>query len=147
MKKLLEIIFLVLLFTPYCFAEIMQDASLSDLIFPIPQIFNKCQKNIYVSPELNIIKPILKVNAPAGYGLDDRFSNASDKFTNFSFPCGGGNVEACKYVKEIILESGIEVDLKIGNLGDNEHFREYSKSGKLINAYNALILASKSKRK
>ena len=54
---------------------------------------------------------------------------------------------SAKKVKEIILESGIEVDLKIGNLGDNEHFREYSKSGKLINAYNALILASKSKRK
>ena len=33
---------------------------------------------------------------------------------------------SAKKVKEIILESGIEVDLKIGNLGDNEHFREYS---------------------
>ena len=46
-------------------------------------------------------------------------------------------------VKEIILESGIEVDLNIGNLGDNKKFKEYSKSGKLVNAYNALILASK----
>ena len=50
-------------------------------------------------------------------------------------------------VKEIILESGVDIDLKIGNLGDNKHFREYSKSGKLVNAFNALILASKSKRK
>ena len=54
---------------------------------------------------------------------------------------------SAKKVKEIILESGIEVDLKIENLGEKKHFREYSKSGKLVNAYNALILASKSKRK
>ena len=54
---------------------------------------------------------------------------------------------SAKKVKEIILKSGIDIDLKIGNLGSNKHFREYSKSGKLINAYNALILASKSKRK
>ena len=54
---------------------------------------------------------------------------------------------SAKKVKEIILESGIDIDLKIGNLGGNKHFREYSKSGKLINAYNALILASRSKRK
>ena len=54
---------------------------------------------------------------------------------------------SAKKVKEIILESGVDVDLKIENLGDNKHFREYSKTGKLVNAYNALILASKSKRK
>ena len=53
---------------------------------------------------------------------------------------------SAKKVKEIILESGIEIDLNIGNLGDNKNFKEYSKSGKLVNAYNALILASKSKR-
>jgi subtilisin family serine protease len=54
---------------------------------------------------------------------------------------------SAKKVKEIIMESGIDIDLKIENLGDNKHFREYSKSGKLVNAYNALILASRSKRK
>ena len=54
---------------------------------------------------------------------------------------------SAKKVKEIILESGIDIDIKIGNLGGNKHFREYSKSGKLVNAYNALILASRSKRK
>ena len=54
---------------------------------------------------------------------------------------------SAKKVKEIILESGIDIDLNIENLGDNKHFREYSKSGKLVNAYNALILASRSKRK
>ena len=54
---------------------------------------------------------------------------------------------SAKKVKEIILESGIDIDLNIENLGDNKHFKEYSKSGKLVNAYNALILASRSKRK
>ncbi len=54
---------------------------------------------------------------------------------------------SAKKVKEIILESGVDIDIKIGNLGGNKHFREYSKSGKLVNAYNALILASRSKRK
>jgi subtilisin family serine protease len=54
---------------------------------------------------------------------------------------------SAKKVKEIILESGIDIDIEIGNLGGNKHFREYSKSGKLVNAYNALILASRSKRK
>tara|TARA_A100001234_G_scaffold175785_1_gene157443 strand:+ start:72 stop:1643 length:1572 start_codon:yes stop_codon:yes gene_type:complete len=54
---------------------------------------------------------------------------------------------SAKKVKEIILESGIDIDLEIGNLGDKKNFNEYSKSGKLINAYNALILASRSRRK
>ena len=54
---------------------------------------------------------------------------------------------SAKKVKEIILESGIDVDLKIENLAEKKHFKEYSKSGKLVNAYNALILASRSKRK
>jgi len=54
---------------------------------------------------------------------------------------------SAKKVKEIILDSGIDIELKIENLGEKKHFREYSKSGKLVNAYNALILASKSKRK
>ena len=54
---------------------------------------------------------------------------------------------SAKKVKEIILESGIDIDLKIENLGEKKHFKDYSKSGKLVNAYNALILASKSKKK
>ena len=54
---------------------------------------------------------------------------------------------SAKKVKEIILESGIDIDLKIENLGEKKHFKDYSKSGKLVNAYNALILASRSKKK
>ncbi|MBT3282511.1 S8 family peptidase [Flavobacteriaceae bacterium] len=51
-------------------------------------------------------------------------------------------------LKEIILESGIEVNLnvKVSEKG-NIPFKSISKTGKLVNAYNALILASRSKRK
>ena len=59
---------------------------------------------MYISPDINYVKPILKVEAPSGYGLDDRFDNALSKFEDFSFPCSGGNIEACKNVKRVILE-------------------------------------------
>ena len=51
-------------------------------------------------------------------------------------------------LKEIILESGIEVNLnvKVSDKG-NIPFKSISKTGKIVNAYNALILASRSKRK
>ena len=51
-------------------------------------------------------------------------------------------------LKEIILESGIQVNLnvKVSDKG-NIPFKSISKTGKIVNAYNALILASRSKRK
>lgn len=48
-------------------------------------------------------------------------------------------------VKQIILESGISLDLKVqvgGPEGEEKSFSEISKSGKIANLYNALILAS-----
>ena len=59
---------------------------------------------MYISPDINYIKPVLKVEAPSGYGLDNRFDHAKSKFEDFSFPCSGGNVEACQNVKRVILE-------------------------------------------
>ena len=75
-----------------------------EIIFPIPKNLEKCITQMYIDPQMNLVKPILKVEAPKGYGLDDRFDNALDKFSNFSRPCGGGNREACENVKRIILE-------------------------------------------
>ena len=75
-----------------------------EVIFPIPKNLEKCITKMYIDPMMNIVKPILKVEAPVGYGLDDRFDNALDKFSNFSRPCSGGNREACENVKRIILE-------------------------------------------
>ena len=88
------------------FKEIKKKAIITkpEIIFPIPKNLEKCITQMYIDPQMNLVKPILKVEAPKGYGLDDRFDNALDKFSNFSRPCGGGNREACENVKRIILE-------------------------------------------
>ena len=107
MKKL-SIIVLILFFTSNSsanFKEIKKKAEVNkpEIIFPIPKNLKNCQTKLYVSPELNKIEPILKVKAPIGYGLDDRYDYALSRFTNFTFPCSGGNIEACEHVKNTIL--------------------------------------------
>ena len=107
MKEILLII-LILFFNSNSFAnfkEIKKKAVVNkpEIIFPIPQNLKNCQTKLYVSPELNKIEPILKVKAPIGYGLDDRYDYALSRFTNFTFPCSGGNIEACEHVKNTIL--------------------------------------------
>ena len=108
MKKLLIIIF-ILIFSSSAYAnfkEIKKKAIVNypEIIFPIPENLEKCITKMYIDPKMNLVKPILKVEAPVGYGLDDRFDNALDKFSNFSRPCSGGNREACENVKRIILQ-------------------------------------------
>ena len=107
MKKILLII-LILFFNSNSFAnfkEIKKKAVVNkpEIIFPILKNLKNCQTKLYVSPELNKIEPILKVKAPIGYGLDDRYDYALSRFTNFTFPCSGGNIEACEHVKNTIL--------------------------------------------
>ena len=75
-----------------------------EIIFPIKKDKKKCVTDLYISPDINYVKPVLKVEAPSGYGLDNRFDYALSKFEDFSFPCSGGNVEACENVKRVILE-------------------------------------------
>ena len=107
MKEILLII-LILFFNSNSFAnfkEIKKKAVVNkpEIIFPIPKNLKNCQTKLYISPELNKIEPILKVKAPIGYGLDDRYDYALSRFTNFTFPCSGGNIEACEHVKNTIL--------------------------------------------
>ena len=107
MKEILLII-LILFFNSNSFAnfkEIKKKAVVNkpEIIFPIPKNLKNCQTKLYVSPELNKIEPILKVKAPIGYGLDDRYDYALSRFTNFTFPCSGGNIDACEHVKNTIL--------------------------------------------
>ena len=107
MKEILLII-LILFFNSNSFAnfkEIKKKAEVKkpEIIFPIPKNLKNCQTKLYVSPELNKIEPILKVKAPIGYGLDDRYDYALSRFTNFTFPCSGGNIQACEHVKNTIL--------------------------------------------
>jgi len=109
MKKLLIIflsIFLLPVFSFADFKKIKKKATITqpEIIFPLPKNLDKCKTKLYVNPEFNHVTPVLKVDAPSGYGLDNRFNHAQNKFENFSFPCGGGNIEACEYVKKVILD-------------------------------------------
>ena len=93
--KYFLLIILIILFTSKSFAnfkEIKKKATVNkpEIIFSIPKKLERCHTKLYVSPESNKVIPILKVEAPAGYGLDDRFNYAQNKFENFSFPCGSG---------------------------------------------------------
>ena len=54
---------------------------------------------------------------------------------------------SAKKLKEIILESGIEYNLNVKHDEKDLLFKDLSKSGKIVNAYNALILASGKKIK
>ena len=97
MKKLLTVFILVFFcnFTKADFKDIKKKAEIKnpEIIFSIPKKLNRCQTKLYVDPELNIVRPLLKVKAPSGYGLDDRYDYALSRFTNFSFPCSGGNID------------------------------------------------------
>ena len=54
---------------------------------------------------------------------------------------------SAKKLKKIILESGINYDFNVNHDEKDILFKELSKSGKIVNAYNALILASGKKIK
>ena len=88
------------------FKEVKKKAKVNkpEIIFPIKKNKKNCVRDLYISPDINYIKPLLKVKAPSGYGLDDRYDVALNKFEDFSFPCSGGNLEACNNVKKVILE-------------------------------------------
>ena len=109
LKIIIFFISLSFIFTNFSygdFKEIKKKATVNkpEIIFPIKKDKKKCITDMYISPDINYIKPILKVEAPSGYGLDNRFDNARSKFEDFSFPCSGGNMEACQNVKRVILE-------------------------------------------
>jgi len=102
------LIIIILFFSTNTFANFKKikkkaEVNKPEVVFPIPKNLNRCQTKLYVSPELNKISPLLKVKAPKGYGLDDRYDYANSRLTNFSFPCSAGNVEACGHVKNVIL--------------------------------------------
>ena len=108
MKKFF-IIFLILVISSNAYADfkkIRKKAIVTqpEIIFPIQKDKKGCIKDLYITPDKNYVLPVLKVEAPSGYGLDNRFDHAKSKFEDFSFPCGSGNVEACQNVKRVILE-------------------------------------------
>ena len=109
MKKYYFVFLFVCLLSNISFADfkkIKKKAKVNnpEIIFPIKKNKEKCITDLYISPDVNYIKPVLKVDAPSGYGLDNRFDYALSKFEDLSFPCSGGNLEACKNVKVVILD-------------------------------------------
>ena len=109
MYKIFFLILLNCLFFELSFAEfktIKKKAIVTnpEIIFPIQNKKKNCIRDLYISLDAHYVKPVLKVKAPTGYGLDDRFDYALGKFEDFSFPCSGGNTEACKNVKKVILD-------------------------------------------
>jgi len=107
-KKFLTILIFILFCTPSFsnFKEIKKKAKINnpEIIFPVSKNSNRCMTRMYSNPMANPVTPILEVKAPKGYGLDNRFNWALQRFENFKRPCGGGSVEACENVKKIILE-------------------------------------------
>ena len=106
-KILLSIIFIFFCTPSFSnFKEIKKNAKINnpEVIFPIPQKLDRCTTKMYANPATNPVLPILEVKAPKGYGLDNRFNSALNKFESFKRPCSGGSVEACNNVKKIILE-------------------------------------------
>ncbi|MDA9687715.1 alginate lyase family protein [Candidatus Pelagibacter sp.] len=110
MNKIIFCLFIFIFLNNNSFASfkiIKKKATITkpEIIFPVASNDVKsCERKLLENPEYNKVKPLLKVKAPAGYGLDDRYDLALDRFTNFSFPCGGGDVDACIQVKKVILE-------------------------------------------
>ena len=107
MKKLLIFsisLFLISNISHADFKKIKKKATVTqpEVIFPIPKKLDKCITNMYVNKANNPVLPVIKVEAPSGYGLDNRFMYALNKFDNFKRPCGGGNIEACENVKRVI---------------------------------------------
>ncbi len=88
------------------FKEIKKKAKINnpEIIFPVSKNPNRCMTKMYSNPMTNPVTPIPEVKAPKGYGLDNRFNRALQRFENFKRPCGGGSIEACENVKKIILE-------------------------------------------
>jgi hypothetical protein len=88
------------------FKQIKKKATVNnpEIIFPVPTELSRCQTEMIYNLEFNPVNPILKLDAPEGYGLDERFSDALDKFDRFSFPCSAGNSKACEYVVQVLKE-------------------------------------------
>ncbi|MDB3968929.1 alginate lyase family protein [Candidatus Pelagibacter ubique] len=74
----------------------------SKIIFPIKSNEDTCVASQLLQPNF-ILDPIPTLDAPKGYGLDDRFDQVRQQFERFSMPCGLGDVKSCEKVKEIIL--------------------------------------------
>jgi len=109
MKKILTFFLFIILIPTLSFAnfkEIKKKAVVNnpEIIFPVPEDLTGCRTEMRYKLKNNPVTPVLKLDAPEGYGLDERFSDALNKFDEYSIPCGTGNKEACESVIKVLLE-------------------------------------------
>ena len=64
------------------FKEIKKKAKINnpEIIFPVSKNPNRCMTKMYSNPMTNPVTPIPEVKAPKGYGLDNRFNRALQRF-------------------------------------------------------------------
>ena len=78
MKINLLSIFIFIISVNYSFADFKKvkkkaEVNNPEIIFPVSKNTDKCIGKMYANPATNLVKPILEVKAPSGYGLDNRF--------------------------------------------------------------------------
>jgi len=108
--KIVFLFFFILLstikFSLADFKKIKKKATVTnpEIIFPIAKDLAGCNTKFMVSLKYTPVKPVLKLDAPDGYGVDERYPDRLSVFNNYSFPCGTGNKTACESVVKILLE-------------------------------------------
>jgi subtilisin family serine protease len=109
-----------------------------------------------IAPFSNFGKTYVDVYAPGVqiYGVKPGNKYTSSDGTSFASPNAAGvaalvrsyfpNLSAAQ-VKHIIMDSGtaLSIDVEVGEKREKRPFSEVSKSGHLVNAYNALVMAEK----
>ena len=110
MKKLLTILlsflFLATAYADTNYKKIRKKAEVNkpELIFPVAnENIEGCIFYKNLKPSQNKVKPILDLDAPADYGLDDRYMAFLKFFDLHLNSCGAGEEFACQTTKDIIL--------------------------------------------
>ena len=110
MKKIFLIIIVLILSKPAFgdvnYKKIRKKAEVNkpELIFPVAkENIEGCIFYKNLKPSQNKVKPILDLDAPADYGLDDRYMAFLKFFDLHLNSCGAGEEFACQTTKDIIL--------------------------------------------
>ena len=110
--------------------------------FTVSQL-NYSIKNL-IENKFQIVSVIGEVSQVKKHGSGHIYFSLKDEESVISAICWRSVVPRLK----INLEDGIKVEIKVNHAGkENISLDSISKTGKIVNAYNALIAASKSKRK
>lgn len=132
---------------------------ISDSFLTIGAIYYEMNENLladfsnYGKQEVDIFSPGMRI-----YATTPNNSYEYQQGTSMASPNAAGvaalirsyypNLKASE-VKQVIMESGVPVSMMVNLGGDPDkqrNFKELSRTGKIVNAYNAIILADKMSR-